>query len=167
LIIGGAVGACLGVLAWLDAGFWLAGAVVFVVVGSFYGIWMSRRMVKYWPGARELTGQQREAVVRATRRGEHIQDARLAQPVVDYAGALHAAAEAGKWWRWLLALVLTAAVVSTVWDAVFGSWGNAVASVVYLAALLVELFWWPKRRDRLLANADRAAQAAERVLERQ
>jgi hypothetical protein len=26
--------------------------------------------------------------------------------------------------------------------------------------LLIELFWWPKRRDELLANADGAAEMA-------
>ena len=43
-------------------------------------------------------------------------------------------------------------VGTAVWDAVFGSWGNAVASGIYLVLLLLELFWWPKRRDRLLAG---------------
>jgi hypothetical protein len=33
-------------------------------------------------------------------------------------------------------------------------------SVIYFVALLIELFWWPKRREQLLANADRAAEMA-------
>jgi hypothetical protein len=56
---------------------------------------------------------------------------------------------------------------SAVWDTVFGSWGNGVASAIYLVALLVELFWWPKRQDRLLANADRAAAIAAHIRDRQ
>jgi len=40
---------------------------------------------------------------------------------------------------------------------VYGSWGNTVASVIYLVALVVELFWVPKWQERLLDNADRAA----------
>ncbi|MEE6163662.1 MULTISPECIES: hypothetical protein [unclassified Mycolicibacterium] len=52
-------------------------------------------------------------------------------------------------------MVLVVAAASAAWDAVFGSWGNAVASVIYLVALLAEMFWWPKRRARLLANVDR------------
>jgi hypothetical protein len=50
---------------------------------------------------------------------------------------------------------------------VFGSWGNAVASFIYLVMLLLELFWWPKRRDQLLANADRASDIARHILEKQ
>ena len=46
------------------------------------------------------------------------------------------------------------------WDAVYGSWGNAVASGIYLVLLFIELFWWPKRMERLLANADLAAEMA-------
>jgi hypothetical protein len=54
-----------------------------------------------------------------------------------------------------------------VWDAVYGSWGNAAASAIYLALLLIELFWWPKRRDELLANGDRAADIAQHLSARE
>lgn len=160
LIIGGAVGVCLGALAWLDSGFLLAGVMVFVIVGVFYGIWMARRMARYWPGSRELTGDERVTVVQAARQGERVDDPRLAQPVVDYSRGIHAAAETAGPWRWLLMFVLVVAVGTAVWDAVFGSWGNGVASGIYLVALLVEVFWWPKRQEQLLANADRAAEMA-------
>ena len=73
---------------------------------------------------------------------------------------MHAAVEKGRPFRWLLLLVLVVGVAMAVWDSVFGSWGNAVASGIYLVVLLIELFWWPKRRDRLLMNADRAAEMA-------
>jgi predicted membrane channel-forming protein YqfA (hemolysin III family) len=160
LIIGGAVGLSLGALAWIDSGFLLAGILVLVIVGVFYGIWMPRRMARYWPGSKELTGDERVAVVQAARRGEPIDDARLAQPVINYSSGLHAAAEAARLWRWLLVFVLVVAALTALWDTVFGSWGNAVASGIYLVALLIELFWWPKRRDQLLSNADRAADMA-------
>ena len=86
----------LGALAWLDSGFWISGVIVLVVVGTFYGVWMARRMARYWPGAKDLSGEQRVAVARAVRRGEPIGDARLSQPVIDYSRALHAAAETGR-----------------------------------------------------------------------
>jgi hypothetical protein len=159
LILGGAVGLSLGALAWLDSGFLLAGILVLVIVGVFYGIWMPRRMARYWPGSKELTGDERVAVVQAARLGERIGDARLAQPVINYSSGLHAAAETARW-RWLLVFVLVVAALTALWDTVFGSWGNAVASGIYLVALLIELFWWPKRRDQLLSNADRAADMA-------
>jgi hypothetical protein len=167
LIIGGSVGIALGALAWIDSGFLLSGVIVLVIIGVFYGIWMPRRMARYWPGAKQLTGDDRVTVVRTARRGERIGDARLAQPVVDYSTGMNAAAEQGRPFRWVLPLVLVVGVGTAVWDAVFGSWGNAVASVIYLVLLLFELFWWPKRLEQLLANADRAAGFATHILEKE
>lgn len=66
--------------------------------------------------------------------------------------------------RWLLWFVLTVAVGTAVWDTVFGSVRNGVASCIYLVLLLLELFWWPKRQRQLLANAGRAADIAQHVL---
>jgi hypothetical protein len=42
---------------------------------------------------------------------------------------------------------------------------DGVASGVYLALLGIEMFWWPKRQQQLLADADRSAEIAERLLE--
>jgi hypothetical protein len=160
LTIGSVVGICLGALAWIDSGFWLSGVIVLVIIGVFYGTWMSRRMARYWPGAKQLAGEDRVTVVRTARRGERIGDPRLAQAVADYGQALHAAVEDARPFRWLVPLVLVVAVGTAVWDAVYGAWGNVVASCIYFVALLVELFWWPKRRGELLANADRASEMA-------
>jgi hypothetical protein len=160
LTIGAIAGVCLGTLAWIDSGVLLGGIIAVVITGLVYGILMPRRMAHYWPGATQLSGEDRVTVVRAARRGEHIDATRLTQAVVEYGQGLHAAAEAGRPFRWLVPLVLVVAVASAVWDAVFGSWGNVVASCIYFAALLIELFWWPKRRGELLANADRAAEIA-------
>jgi membrane protein YdbS with pleckstrin-like domain len=57
----------------------------------------------------------------------------------------------------VLVFVLVVGVGTAAWDAVYGSWGNTVASAIYLVALVVELFWVPKWQERLLDNADRAA----------
>lgn len=157
LLLGVAVGGVLGVLAWLDSGFWFAGLFVFVILGLFYGIWMTRRMSRYWPGAAQLSGGDRELVARAARDGQLVGDPRLAQSVVDYRDALHLAAANARSLRWLLWVVLIVSVGTAVWDAIFGSWGNAIVSGVYLVMLLLELFWWPKRQRQLLNNADRAA----------
>ena len=159
-LVGAAIGLCLGALAWLDSGFLLTGAIVTVVVGVFYGVWMSRRMLRYWPGSAKLTGEQRVAVVRAARLGEPVGDPALAEPVAEYAHGLHRAAETAKPLRWLLAFILVVAIGTAVWDAVFGSWGNAIVSAIYLVALGVEMLWWPRRQAALLANADRAAAMA-------
>jgi len=157
LIVGGSVGIALGALAWLDSGFLLSGVIVLVIVGVFHAIWMPRRMARYWPGAQQLSGVDRMTVARTARRGERLGNARLAQPLTDYSTGMHAAAEQARPFRWVIPLVLVVGVGTAVWDAAFGSWGNAVASFIYLVLLLIEVFWWPTRRDQLLANADRAS----------
>jgi hypothetical protein len=160
LTMGAIAGICLGALAWIDSGMLLGGIITVVITGLVYGILMPRRMARYWPGAKQLSGEDRVTVARTARRGERIGDPGLAQAVADYSQGLHAAVEDARPFRWLVPLVLVVAVATTVWDAVFGSWGNVVASCIYFVALLIELFWWPKRRDELLANADRAAEMA-------
>jgi hypothetical protein len=159
-MLGACGGLFFGIPAWLDSGLLVAGVVVFVVMGAASGVWMSRRMVRYWPGSRALSGPRREAVVAAARRGHRIDDDSLAPAVDDYRQALHAAADHGRPWRWLLVAVLIVGVGSTLWDTTHGSVGNAVASVIYLVVIGLELFYWPKRTEVLLANADRAATMA-------
>lgn len=80
LTVGSAIGLSVGVLAWLDSGLAAAGLAVLMIVGTCYGIWMARRMKRYWPGAEGLSGAQRVTVVRAARRGERITDARNCCP---------------------------------------------------------------------------------------
>jgi hypothetical protein len=89
LITGGGVGVSLAALAWIDSGLLLSAVIVLVIVGVAYGIWMPRRMARYWPGAKQLSGEDRVTVVRTARRGERIGDARLAQAVVDYSHGMH------------------------------------------------------------------------------
>ncbi|MET0701888.1 MAG: hypothetical protein ABWY93_19730 [Mycobacterium sp.] len=155
------MGLLFGVQAWLDSGLVIGFAVAFVLVGGGFGIWTARLMSKYWPGAKELTGAQRVTVATAVRRGERIGDDALAPAVLDYRRGLHAAAEKGRPLRWVIVIVLAIALGTTLWDAVFGSLGNAAASVIYLMIILLELFWWPKHEAVLLANADRAAALVE------
>jgi hypothetical protein len=161
VILGLGVGGFLGALAWLDSGFLLAGLVAFAVLTVFYGVWMARRMARHWPSANELSGPEREKVAHAARTGQRIDDARLAQPLMDYRNGLHDAAETAKPFRWVVWVVLVVSIGSALWDSAFGSWGNAIASAIYLVMLGVEVLWWPKRQRQLLANADRAAEMAD------
>ena len=163
LTVGFGVAVPLAVLAWLDSGMWLSAVLVLIILAIVYGIWMTRRMARYWPGAEKLSGEERVRVAGAARGGRPIYDPRLAQDVVDYRNGLHAAAEDARPFRWLLPIVLVVGIASAAWDAVFGTWGNAIASAIYLVMLLVELFWWPKRQRQLLDNADRAAEMATRA----
>jgi hypothetical protein len=162
------VGACAGLffggLAWLDSGMLISGAIVFVVLGVACGFWTGRRMTRYWPRADELSGAQRVAVVAAARHGDPIGDDSLAPAIVDYCRALHAAADKDTpMRRAIVVFVLVVAAAMALWDAVHGSPGNAVASVVYLVVMGLEVFWWPKRREDLLANADRATTLARQA----
>lgn len=162
-LLGCCAGLFFGVIAWLDSGMLLAGATVFVVLGVGSGVVTARRMARAWPGAAELTGPQRVAVVDAARRGTSVGDTALAPAVVDYGRALRAAVESGRLWRWLFVAVLVIAVVLAIWDAAAGSWGNLAASIVYLVVIVLEVFWWPRRQAALLANTERAAALARRL----
>jgi hypothetical protein len=138
--VGVCAGLFFGVLAWLDSGMLISAVIVFVVLGVGCGLWMERRMIRYRPRTDDLTGAQRVAVV------------------VDYGRALRAAADEDTPLRRVVVVVLlVVAAAMALWDAVHGSLGNVVASVVYLVLVLLELFWWPKRREELVTNAERAA----------
>jgi hypothetical protein len=165
VIVGLGAGVFLGLLAWLDSGLWFAALIVLGIITLIYGVWLGRRMVRYWPGASALTGEQRERVAGVTHWGGRIGDPALAQPVADFADGMHRAAEQGRPFRWVVPLVLAVAVGVAVWDSVFGSTRDMIASLLYLVLLGVELFWWPGRRDRLLANADRAKERALGLIE--
>jgi hypothetical protein len=167
LILGGALGIVLGAMAWIDSGLLLGGILAVFITGLIYGIWIPRRMARYWPGAKQLSGEDRVTVARTARRGERIGDSRLAQAVIDYSKGMHASAEQAKPYRWVVPLILVVGVGTALWDSFFGTWGNAIASVIHLVALLVELFWWPKWRDKLLGNGDRAADIAAHVLKKE
>ena len=158
--VGVATGLFFGSLALLDSGILLSGVAVFILLGAGWGIVMDRRMTRYWPGARDLTGEQRVSVVRAARRGEQIADPRLASAVIDYRDGIHTAADDARPFRWLIWLVLTVAAAMAIWDTVSGSARDAVASCVYLALLVIEVTWWPTLQEQLLTNADRAAELA-------
>jgi hypothetical protein len=165
LIIGAFLGLVLGAMAWIDSGLLLAGILTVIITGLIYGIWIPRRMARYWPGAKQLSGEDRVTVARTARRGERIGDPRLAPAVIEYSRGMHAAAQQAKPFRWVVPLILIVSVATALWDSIFGTWGNAIASAIYLVAFLVELFWWPKRRDELLSNGDRAADIAAHVVE--
>lgn len=160
VLVGLCVGLFFGGLAWLDSGVWIVGLIVFVVLTIGLGAWTTRQAARYWPGARELTGAQRESVVTAAHRGERIDDPKLAGAVGDYGRGLHRAADDYRPLRWMLVFLLVVAIGSAAWDAVSGTWGNVIVSAIYLVLIGLELFWWPRRQAQLLANADRAADLA-------
>lgn len=157
-VTGVPIGLFFGALAWLDSGIPLSGAVVAVVLGAAFGVWMSRRMSRYWPGADALSPADRVRVVRAARRGRSVA-APLSNSLIDYRQGLHAVAADGaqSGIRWVLWLILAAAAAMALYDSLFGSVRDAVASAVYLGLLVFEIVGWPAFRDRVLATVDKAA----------
>lgn len=160
---GFATGVFFGAFVLVEARSWAGTVVVFVALSLFYGARVARRMERAWPGAKGLSGADRAAVVRATRRGEAIGDPRLASSVVEYAGALRRIAEEDRLRRWVVLLVTALTVVLAVYDTVTGSTGETIASWLVVALFLADLLWWPRRRDRLLARADRAEAALDQL----
>jgi hypothetical protein len=167
LIAGLALGAFVGLLAWIGSGSAAAALTVMVLVTLVYGAFMARRMSRYWPGAKDLSGADRVAVVRAARSGRDIGDPRLARGVVDYRRALHRAAERFRLWWWLIALLGVVALGTAIVDTIFGPVREVVVSWLYFAFFPLEAWWWPRRQARLLANADRAEESAAEFLAQQ
>jgi hypothetical protein len=160
LIVGPAVGAVLGLLAFFGSNTVLAGLVAFVIVTPLYGAMMARRMVKYWPGAKNLTGTDRVAVTRTVRSGRDIGDPRLAPEVIAYSRGLHAASEHSRLWWWLIVVLGVVALGAAIFDTITAPVGEAVVSWLYFAFFGIEAWWWPRRQAQLLANARRAEQSA-------
>src|SRR5882672_3793856 len=98
--VAAAAGLFFGGLAILDSGIVLSGVGVFILVGAGWGIVMDRRMTRYWPGARDLTGEKRVSAVRAARRAARITDPRLLPAVTDYCDGMHTAADNARPFRW-------------------------------------------------------------------
>lgn len=156
VILGIGSGLLFGGLAWLDSGAVVPAAAAMIAGGGLFGTVTARRMAHLWPEASALAAGDRVTVARAVRHGDPISDPRLAAPALGYARGLHAAARIHPRWRWILAGVLVVSLATALWDARYGSRGSAVASALYLAALLAEVFWWPRRSADLLDRADRS-----------
>lgn len=119
------------------------------MLSLFYGTRVARRMDRIWPAAKDMNRADRTAVVRATRRGEAIDDLQLAPSVVECAGAPRRAAEEDRLRRWVVLLVTALAVALAVYDTVRGSTGETIASWLVVVLLLADLMWWPRSRARL------------------
>lgn len=163
---------CLGIpagvfvaaLAFAESGVLISAPVVFVVISVFNGVMMARRMGKSWPAATDLSPDERVAVSSAVRRGHHLAKARLAPAAVEYAGALRDAGRQARRWQWLVWLGGAAVLVLAAIDSVFATPRVATVSWLMVVLFAVEIFWWPRVRDRLLANAERTHEAACRAL---
>jgi hypothetical protein len=164
LMVTAAFGGVVGLLALFGSNLWIAGVAAFVCVIVIYTPFVGRRMIKLWPGAKDLSGSDRVAVVAAARTGADVGDSRLARGVIDYSSGLKAAAER-RLWRWFLALLGSMALVVAILDTLFSPVGEYVVSWLYFAYFPIEAWWWPRRQSQLIANAERASEAARALLE--
>lgn len=162
---GSAAGVFFALFVLVESGMWAAAAVVLLVLTPLYGVRVARRMSRVWPAGADLDPADRAAVVRATRRGETVRDPRLAPEVVRYAEALRVTAERDRLRWWVMALVAAVALVLAGYDTVAGTAREALVSWLVVVLVALDLIWWPRRRDRLMARV-RRAEAAARVPER-
>jgi hypothetical protein len=160
--VGIPVGILLAALAFAESGVMLGAVVVFVVISVLNGIMVSRRMSKAWPAAEELTPTERVAVSAAARGGRPIGDARLAPAAVAYVGALRAAREQSRRVRWVFWPCAAVVLALAVFDTYTATTRLAVVSWLFVAFFAIEIFWWPRIQDRLLANAERTEQSTQR-----
>lgn len=165
LIVGVAVGVFVALLAWIGSNLVLPALVVLAVVTPLYTAVTARRMSGCWPGAKNLRGADRVAIVRAARSGRDIGDPRLAPAVIEYTRGLHDAAERVRLWWWLIVLLGVVALGTAIADTIFAPIGETVLSWLYFAFFPIEIWWWPRRQAHLLANADCAKESARHLLD--
>lgn len=160
VILGLATGVLLGALVFAESGSAPGALVAGIISALFCGIMTSRRMRRLWPGAKELGGTERVAVVRAARSGATVAESHLASAVIDYSRALRDAAAGAHRYRWVVPAISAVALIFAVWDSVVGPARVATVSWLFVAILLVELLWWRRRQAGLLGNAERAEEQA-------
>jgi hypothetical protein len=164
--VGVPVGVFFAALVFAESASVLGTLVAFVVLSVFYGILTSRRMSRLWPSAGELSGADRVAAVRISRGGKDIGEPRLAAAVIDYTAGLREAHSQARSHRWVVWLGAAAVLVLAVIDSALGPLRLAAVSWLFVAFFVVELLWWPRRADRLLAHAERAERSACEALAR-
>ena len=162
--VGFPVGLFFGALGFAESGS-VAALLAVVALGPLVcGIPTARRMARFWAGAKKLSGTDRVAVVRASRRGENIGEARLAHAVIDYSSGLYAAREQASRYSWVVPVVAAVSLILAVTDSLFGPVRLALVSWLWVAFVIVETLWWPRKQAGLLSNAGRAETLARQVM---
>jgi hypothetical protein len=136
LIVGLSVGIFFGALGWVESGS-IAALLALVALGPLvFGIPIARRMAWLWPTANKLTGVDRAAVVRAARRGQKIDEPRLANAVIEYASGLRKAHDQARRYRLVIPLVAILSLILAVTDSLFGPVRLALVSWLWVATLV-------------------------------
>jgi hypothetical protein len=153
------IGIFLAALVFAESGVLLGALIVFAVIGVFSGVTVARQMGRAWPAATGLRPDERVAVSSAVRRGQPIADTRLAPAAVEYARALRVAGQQTRRGQWLVSVGGAAVLVLAVIDSFVATPRVAAVSWLIVVIFAAEIFWWPRVRDRLLVNAERAGDA--------
>ena len=102
-------------------------------------------------------------MARAVYRGEDIHDERLAGAVVEYAGVVRQAQERDARLNWVLVVFAALTAILAISATVGGATREAIGFWLLTAFWVAGLGWiYPRRRARMLANAQRAELAARR-----
>jgi hypothetical protein len=142
----------------------LPALVAVIVLHPVYGIPIARRMARFRPNAKKLSGADRVAVVRAARHGEDIGSARLAHAVIEYSSGVRKAHEQARRYRWVVPIVAALSLVLALIDTFFGSIRSALVSWLWVAIVVGEMLWWPGKLADILSNTERAETLARKVL---
>lgn len=164
VIVGLSVGIFFGALGWAESGSVAVLLAVGVAGPLVFGIPITRRMARFWPAAKKLSGADRAAVVRTAQRGQNIDEPHLAHAVIDYASGLRQAQDQARRYRWVVPLVAILSLTLAVTDSFFGSIRLALVSWLWVTIVVAEVLWWPRKQVELLSNANRAEMLARQVL---
>lgn len=137
-----------------------------IFFGIFFGLWAAWYMWRRWPGAAGLGSVDRVAVVRIVRRGEHLDDPRLAAPVIDYVAVVRRARDREQWFAWVLWLFAVGTSIYAIGATIGGSARSAVVWWVLVALWVCMLASIPRKRIRALSKASHADASARQLLQR-
>jgi signal peptidase I len=138
----------------------LSGAFFGAAMGAFgaYHAWHQ------WPGAANLAAADRLKVVRAVRRGEGIDDARLAPAVLEYAASVRRTQERERRRAWFVWLIAAGTLAVALANTISKSFSKAAVWWLLVAFWAAFFIWLPRRRARLIASAKRAEDAAKKLV---
>lgn len=140
----------------------LYGGIFFAV---FFGGVMAIVLWRLWPGAGDMASTDRVTVARVVRRGEVIDDARLAPAVIDYVDVVRRTQDRDQRYGWMLWAFAGLTLILSLESTLSGSVRRAAVWWALTAFWAGFLVWLPRKRARLLGNAARAEASARQQLE--
>jgi hypothetical protein len=165
MLIGAPAGAAFGFAQFLANRSSVGGAIFGgIFFALFFGAAMARILWKRWPGAKDLSSTDRVTVSRVVRRGENIDDPRLAPAVLDYAAVVSRTQKREHRDRWVLWIFAGLTLILAMGETLVGPTRGAVFWWVLVVLWVGLLVWLPRKRARTLSHASQAATAASRLL---